>query len=178
VDDPDMSLQSTAALGSSPLHVGFDDGSSSEETPRSPAFRYLMRLSFRSRLAISCFLCCALPAARRLYATILFRLKIASFGRGAFAGTRCVHFNCKNNERASQQSSKVSEKADTSLKRSSSTDNLSKEATTHQFFGLPVGEHRKKPRRRPRKGRLPIANTKRRWISFSDGKADAVMVPV
>jgi hypothetical protein len=48
VDDPDMSLQSTAALGSSPLHVGSGDGSSSEEMPRSPAFRRLMRLSFRS----------------------------------------------------------------------------------------------------------------------------------
>jgi hypothetical protein len=35
-DDHDMSLQSTAALATSPLHDGFDDESSSEETPRSP----------------------------------------------------------------------------------------------------------------------------------------------
>jgi hypothetical protein len=33
VDDPDMSLQSTAALATSPLHDGSDDGSSLEETP-------------------------------------------------------------------------------------------------------------------------------------------------
>jgi hypothetical protein len=65
VDDPDMSLQSTAALGSSPLHIGFGDGSSLEETPHSPAFCRLMRLSFRSRLAIYRSLCCALCAARR-----------------------------------------------------------------------------------------------------------------
>jgi hypothetical protein len=51
-DDPDMSLKSTAVLATSPLHDGSGDGSSSEETPRSPTFRLLMRLSFRSRLAI------------------------------------------------------------------------------------------------------------------------------
>jgi hypothetical protein len=51
-DDLDMSFQSTAALAMSPLHDGFGDGSSSEETPRSPAFRLLMRLSFRLCLAI------------------------------------------------------------------------------------------------------------------------------
>jgi hypothetical protein len=45
-DDPDMSLQSVAALATSPLHDGFGDRSSLEETPRSPAFRLLMRLSF------------------------------------------------------------------------------------------------------------------------------------
>jgi hypothetical protein len=45
-DDPDMSLQFTAVLGTSPLHDGSGDGSSLEETPRSPAFCLLMRLSF------------------------------------------------------------------------------------------------------------------------------------
>jgi hypothetical protein len=35
-DDPDMSLQSTTTLGTSPLYDGFSDGSSSEETPRPP----------------------------------------------------------------------------------------------------------------------------------------------
>jgi hypothetical protein len=39
VDDPDMWLHSTAALGSSPLHVDSGDGSLLEETPRSPTFR-------------------------------------------------------------------------------------------------------------------------------------------
>jgi hypothetical protein len=83
-----MSLQSTAALAISPLHNGSGDGSSSEDTPSSPAFRLLMRLSFQSCLAIWHFLCCALRAARHLYAAALFRLKIASSGRGALAGTR------------------------------------------------------------------------------------------
>jgi hypothetical protein len=46
VDDPDMSLQSTAALATSPLHDGSGDGSSLEEPSRFPAFRLLMRFSF------------------------------------------------------------------------------------------------------------------------------------
>jgi hypothetical protein len=95
-DDPDMSLQSVAALAMSPLHDGFGNRSSLEETPRSPAFRLLMRLSFRSRLAISRSLCCALREAHRLSAAALFRLKIASSGRGALAGTRCANFNCND----------------------------------------------------------------------------------
>jgi hypothetical protein len=44
-DDPDMSLHSTAALVTSPLHEDSGDGSSSEETPRSPAFRLLLLLT-------------------------------------------------------------------------------------------------------------------------------------
>jgi hypothetical protein len=91
-----MSLQSTAALATLLLHDGSADGSSLEETPRSPAFRLLMLLSFQSRLAISRSLCCTLHAAHRLSAVALFRLKIASSGRGALAGTRWVHFNCNN----------------------------------------------------------------------------------
>jgi hypothetical protein len=88
-----MSLQSTATLATSPLHDGSGDRSSSEETPRSPTFHLLMRLSFRSRLAIWRFLCCALRAARRFSAATLFRLKIACSGRGALAGMRWAHFN-------------------------------------------------------------------------------------
>jgi hypothetical protein len=88
-----MSLQSTTALATSPLHDGSGNGSSSEKTPSSPAFRLLMRLSFRSRLAIWHFLCCALLAACRFSTATLFWLKIASSGRGALAGTRWAHFN-------------------------------------------------------------------------------------
>jgi hypothetical protein len=95
-DDPDILLQSTAALGTSPLHDGSEDGYSSKETPRSSAFRLLMQLSFRSRLAIWCSLCCALRAACSLSAAAWFRLKIASSERGALAGTRWVHFNCND----------------------------------------------------------------------------------
>jgi hypothetical protein len=105
-----MSLQSTAALATSPLHDGFDDGSSLEETLRSPTFRLLMRLSFRSRLAISRSLCCALRVARRLSVATLFRLKITSSGRGTLAGTRCTHLNYENKERKTQPTSKVPEK--------------------------------------------------------------------
>jgi hypothetical protein len=65
-DDPDMLLQSTAALATSPLHDGSGDGSSSEETPRSPAFCLLLRSLLRSCLVIWRFLCCALRAARLL----------------------------------------------------------------------------------------------------------------
>jgi hypothetical protein len=98
-DDADISLQYTAALGTSLLHDGSDDGSSSEETPRSPAFRILMRLSFRSRLAIWRFLCCALRVVCRLSTAALFQLKIASSRRGALAIIRWVHYHC-NNEKA------------------------------------------------------------------------------
>jgi hypothetical protein len=95
-DDPDMLLQSTTALVTSLLHDDSGDGSSSEETPCSPAFRLLLRSSLRSRLAIQRFLCCALHAARLFSATAWFWLKIASSGRGALAGTRWAHFNCCN----------------------------------------------------------------------------------
>jgi hypothetical protein len=101
-DNPDISLQSTAALATSPLHDSFGDGSSSEETPRSLAFHLLMWLSFRSRLAIWHFLCCTLRAARRFSATALFWLKIASSERGALAGTRWAHFNCNDKKKKSQ----------------------------------------------------------------------------
>jgi hypothetical protein len=103
-DNPDISLQFTAALGSSSLHDGSDDRSSSEDTPRSPAFRLLMRLAFRSHMAIWRSLCCALLTARRLSATALFWLKIASSRRGALARTRWVHFNCddKKAERSAE----------------------------------------------------------------------------
>jgi hypothetical protein len=51
-DDPNMLLQSTTALATTPFHDGSGYGSSSEETPSSPTFRLLVRLSLRSRLAI------------------------------------------------------------------------------------------------------------------------------
>jgi hypothetical protein len=51
-DDPDMLLQSIAALATSLHQDGSGDGASSEETPVSPAFRLLLRSSLRSRLAI------------------------------------------------------------------------------------------------------------------------------
>jgi hypothetical protein len=92
-DDPDMSLQSTAVLAMSPLHDDSGDGSSSEETPSSTAFRLLMWLSLQSLLAIWCFLCCALRAAHLFSIAALFRLKITSSGRSALAGTRWAHFN-------------------------------------------------------------------------------------
>jgi hypothetical protein len=81
-----MWLQSTTALPMSPLHDGSGDGSSLEETPRSPAFRLVILHS----------LCCALRAVHCLSAGALFRLKIASSGRGALAGTRWVHFICNH----------------------------------------------------------------------------------
>jgi hypothetical protein len=59
-----MLFQSTMALATSPLHDGSGDGSSSEETPCSPALRLLLWSSLRSRLEIWRFLCCALCAAR------------------------------------------------------------------------------------------------------------------
>jgi hypothetical protein len=64
-----------------------------------------MRLSFRSRLAIWRSLCCALRTAHRLSAAALFRLKIASSGRGALAGTRWVHLNC--NDKKAKKSARV-----------------------------------------------------------------------
>jgi hypothetical protein len=116
VDDPDMSLQSTAALATSPLHDGSSNGSLLEETSRSPAFCLLMRLSFRSRLAISRSLCCTLRAACCLSAAAWFRLKIASFGRGALAGTRCAHLSYENKERKTQPTLKVPEKTSITIK--------------------------------------------------------------
>jgi hypothetical protein len=73
-----MSLQSIAALATSPLHDSSSDESSLEEMLRSPAFRLLMWLSFRSRLVISRFLRCALCAACCLSVAALFWFKIAS----------------------------------------------------------------------------------------------------
>jgi hypothetical protein len=67
--DPYMSLQSTAALGSSPLHAGGGDGSSLEETLVSTTLRHLIRLSFRSCLAISFSLCYFLHFALGLCTT-------------------------------------------------------------------------------------------------------------
>jgi hypothetical protein len=104
-DDPDISLHSTTALGALQLHDGSSDGSSSEDTPRSPTFHLLMQLSFRSRLAIWLSLCCALRAPRRLSAAALFRLKITSSGRGTLAGMRWVHFNC--NDKKAEKSVEV-----------------------------------------------------------------------
>jgi hypothetical protein len=53
VDDPDMSLLSTATLATSQLHDGSGDGSLLEETSCCFAVHLLMRLSFRSCLVIS-----------------------------------------------------------------------------------------------------------------------------
>jgi hypothetical protein len=59
---------------------------------RALALWCLMRLSFQSHLVISFSLCCSLCVARRLSAAAWLHLKIASAGRGAFAGTRWEHF--------------------------------------------------------------------------------------
>jgi hypothetical protein len=154
VDDPNMSLQSTAALATSPLHDISGDGSSLEETSRSPAFRLLMRLSFRSRLAILRSLSCALRAARHLSAAALFRLKITSSGRGALAGTRCAHLSCENKEWKSQQTSKVPEKTSITIKAQINKTS-SEETSTYQSLGSLVGKHREQPCWRPRVRRLP-----------------------
>jgi hypothetical protein len=88
VDDPNMLLQSTATLATSPLHDDSSDRYLLEQTSRSSAFRLLMRLSFRSRLAISHSLFCALRTGRRFYVAAMLWLKIASSGRGTLARTR------------------------------------------------------------------------------------------
>jgi hypothetical protein len=51
-DDPNMLLQSIAALATSPLQDGSGDRSSSEETLVSPAYSLLLRSSLRWCLAI------------------------------------------------------------------------------------------------------------------------------
>jgi hypothetical protein len=76
----------------------------------------LMRLLFRSRLAILCSLCCALRTARRHSVTALFRLKIASSGRGALAGTRWEHSTATTKGRRCQPEWKTSEKIDIATK--------------------------------------------------------------
>jgi hypothetical protein len=148
-DDPDMSLQSTAALATSLLHDGSGDGSSLEETPHSPAFRLLMRLSFRSCLAISRSLCCALHAARAL-----FWLKTASSGRGALAETRWAHFNCSG-EKAKKSVEVEGPREDRHHNESTRQMRRIKKTVTHKFFCPLVGEHREKPCQRPRVGRPP-----------------------
>jgi hypothetical protein len=70
-----MSLQSTVALATSPLHDGSGDGSSSEETPGFPAFCLLVQLSWRSLLAIWCFLYCALRVAHLFSTATYFLVK-------------------------------------------------------------------------------------------------------
>jgi hypothetical protein len=91
-----MLLQSIVVLVTSLLQEGSGDGSSSVETPGSPAFRLLVRLSLRSLLAIWCFLCCTLRVTRLSSIAAFFWLKIASSGRGTLAGTRWAHFNYNN----------------------------------------------------------------------------------
>jgi hypothetical protein len=83
-----MSLQSTAMLGSSPLHGNDIDGSSLEEMLCSPALRRLMRLSFRLHLEISFSLCYSLRLALHISMAAWLCFKIASSGRGTFTGTR------------------------------------------------------------------------------------------
>jgi hypothetical protein len=64
-DDPDMLLQSTAALATSPLHNGLGDESSLEETSSSSAFHLLMRLSLLGDLALLVLrLACSAPLLR------------------------------------------------------------------------------------------------------------------
>jgi hypothetical protein len=96
-----------------------------------------------------------LRAARLLSMAALFRLKIASSGRGALASTRCAHFSCENKERTSQPSSKAPEKINTRSKKPGLTKISSEEVATYQFLRLLVGEHWEKPRQRTRKSRLP-----------------------
>jgi hypothetical protein len=143
-----MSLQSTAVLDTSPLHVRSSDGSLLEETSRSPTFRLLMRLSFRSCLVISHSLCYALRAARRLSAVTLFRLKIASSGRGALARTRCAHLNCKRRRRRARSVSKLPKKAGFAIE-SANQPKLIEKTVTYQFLSPLVGKHLKQSRRRP-----------------------------
>jgi hypothetical protein len=69
----------------------------------------------------------------------MFRLRIASFGRGTLAGTRCTQFNYKNKGWTSQQSSEVSEKTNSKPKKPRSMKNLSEEAVTYQFLSPLVG---------------------------------------
>jgi hypothetical protein len=73
-EDPDMSLQSTAALATSPHHDGSGDGTSLEETSSSPVFRLLMRLSLRSRLVIWRFFARSAPLLRRSLVLVKNRL--------------------------------------------------------------------------------------------------------
>jgi hypothetical protein len=122
-DDPDMLVQSTAALATSPLHDGSGDGSSSEEMPCSPALRLLLLSSLRSCLAIWRFLCCALRAARLLSATARFWLKITSSGRGALAEIRCAHFNY-NNKNAPRSNPRRSSHNKRRIELAEKTDNL------------------------------------------------------
>jgi hypothetical protein len=61
--------------------------------PRLPPFDAVV---VPIQLAISRSLCCALHAARHLSTAALFRLKIASSGRGALARTRCAHLSYEN----------------------------------------------------------------------------------
>jgi hypothetical protein len=151
-DDPDMSLQLTAALATSPLHDCSGDGSSSEDTPSTLAFHLLMRLSLRSRLAIWRFLCCALRTSCLFSAATLFQVKIASSGRGALAEMRCVHFNYNDKRHGGQPRKTSSEKINIMTKANKIHR---EEQTTYNFFCPCVGEHREQPRRWPRVGRSP-----------------------
>jgi hypothetical protein len=116
-----------------------------------PAFHLLMRLSFRSRLAIWHSLCCALCAAHCLSTVALFQLKIASSGRGALAGTRWVHFNCNDKNPKGQPEQKPPRRSTSQQKHVRSVEKI----TTHNFFCALIGDHREQPRRRPQVGRPP-----------------------
>jgi hypothetical protein len=78
-DDPDILLQSSAALATSPLRDGSGDGSSSEETPSSPAFCLLRWLSLRSRLVVWRFMCSTLRTMHLFSVAALFWLLTVKF---------------------------------------------------------------------------------------------------
>jgi hypothetical protein len=84
----------------------------------------------------------------------LFRLKIASFGRGALAGTRWVHFNC-NNMRVEESAEAEGLREDRHHNKNTEQARCAEKTVTHKFLCPLVGEHREQPRRRPRVGRPP-----------------------
>jgi hypothetical protein len=82
----------------------------------------------------------------------LFRLKIASSGRGALAGTRWAHLNCKKQGDGGISRCKRSLRRPTSQK-SIDQPKLIEKTVTYQFLSPLMGKHREHPQRRPRVGR-------------------------
>jgi hypothetical protein len=96
-------------------------------------------------------LCCALRAARRLSVAALFRLKIASSGRGALAGTRWAHLNCNDKKVEGLAGVEDPGKTSNTAKNIDQPKSV-KKTVTYKFLSPLVGEHREQLRRRPRVG--------------------------
>jgi hypothetical protein len=135
-DDPDMSLQSTTALATSPLHDGFDDGSS---LPRLPPLDAVVILITLNDLALF-VLCLARGTPPLCGRFILVGDRLLRERRLGRIELRTPQLQ-RQEDRRSQSELKVSEKVNITTKSTEQPRCIEK-TMTHEFLSPLVGEHR------------------------------------